>query len=105
MAAGFANQELARDQVDSTKGLCLLQFGADSCGHCQAAQPAVEAALKKYQDISHMKVEDGKGRPLGRSFAVKLWPTLILLKDGQEVARIVRPTTTEEVDGLLGQAY
>ncbi len=103
MAGGFANQELTRDQVDAAKGFCLLQFGIDTCGHCQAAKSAVETALTKHPDIAHIKVEDGRGRPLGRSFAVKLWPTLILLKDGKEVGRIVRPTTVGEVDGLLGQ--
>lgn len=103
MAGGFANQELTRDQIDAARGLCLLQFGIDTCGHCQAAESAVAAALAKRPDITHIKVEDGRGRPLGRSFTVKLWPTLILLKDGQEMGRIVRPTTVAEVDGLLGQ--
>ncbi len=103
MADGFANQELTRDQIDASKGLCLLQFGIDTCGHCQAAKPAVEAALAKRPDIAHFKVEDGRGRPLGRSFTVKLWPTLILLQDGKEIGRIVRPTTLAEVNDLLGQ--
>ena len=33
----------------------------------------------------------------GRSFKVKLWPTLIFLKDGQEVARLVRPLDSAEI--------
>jgi len=36
-------------------------------------------------------VEDGPGRPLGRSYRVKLWPTLVFLQDGREVSRLVRP--------------
>jgi thioredoxin 1 len=44
-----------------------------------------------------MKVADGRGRPLGRSYRVKLWPTLIFLKDGQEITRVVRPETSEEI--------
>lgn len=100
----FVNQDLARSDIDAIHGLVLLQFGADSCGHCQAAQPAVESALASRDGIHHLKIEDGKGRPLGRSFTVKLWPTLILLKDGREIGRIVRPTTVGEVNGLLDQA-
>jgi hypothetical protein len=43
----------------------------------------------------------GDRRPLGRSFKVKLWPTLIFLRDGVEIARVVRPTEVQEVaDGL-----
>jgi thioredoxin 1 len=50
--------------------------------------------------LDHLWVEDGKGRPLGRSFAVKLWPTLILLRDGQEVARVVRPLREQDLAPL-----
>jgi thioredoxin 1 len=97
----FANQDLTRTDVDAKTGLVLLQFGADWCGHCQAAESPVAQALLGYADITHIKVEDGKGRALGRSFSVKLWPTLILLRDGQELDRIVRPTTVAEVNALL----
>jgi thioredoxin 1 len=45
----------------------------------------------------HLRVEDGRGRPLGRAFGVKLWPTLIFLHNGQELARVVRPTRPEVV--------
>lgn len=43
----------------------------------------------------------GKGRPLGRSFAVKLWPTVILLRDGQEIARAVRPHERDDLAPLI----
>ncbi len=49
----------------------------------------------------HIKIEDGRGKPLGRSFRVKLWPTLVLLQDGVEVARVVRPVAAEQVERLL----
>ena len=93
-----------RSEVDATPGLLLLEFGANWCGHCQAAQPAIQSVLAKHPDLDHRKIEDGPGRRLGRSFRVKLWPTLILLKDGQEVARVVRPSAVADLavlfDGL-----
>ena len=58
----------------------------------------------KDEETTHIKVEDGPGQPLGRSYKVKLWPTLVVLKNGQEVARVVRPTTQAEVDEALGAA-
>ncbi|MBS0495898.1 MAG: thioredoxin family protein, partial [Proteobacteria bacterium] len=55
--------------------------------------------------VQHLKVEDGPGRPLGRSYRVKLWPTLVFLRDGQEVSRLVRPQATREIqDALQGIA-
>lgn len=86
-----------REEVDSRAGLVLLDFGTNWCGHCQAAQQPVAEALAAHPDLHPIRVEDGPGRPLGRSFRIKLWPTLILLRDGREVARLVRPTESAAV--------
>lgn len=45
-----------------------------------------------------MKIEDGRGRPLGRAFGIKLWPTLVFLRDGVEVARVVRPLDAAQIE-------
>lgn len=87
----------SRADVEALRGLTLLEFGTDWCGHCRAAQTPVTQALTQQPQWQHIKVEDGSGRALGRSYRVKLWPTLILLRDGQEVARVVRPTAVQDV--------
>lgn len=92
----YAELEPTHAQVDALVGKTLLEFGAPWCGHCIAAQPAIEAALSAREDVVHLKIEDGRGRPLGRSFRIKLWPTLIVLRDGVEVGRVVRPVTVDE---------
>lgn len=79
------------EQVQAMPGLVVLDFGTDWCGHCLAARMAVEAWRARHPGIAHLRVEDGRGRRLGRAFAVKLWPTLVLLRDGEEIARVVRP--------------
>lgn len=93
----YAVQEPLRSSIDAHAGWLLLEFGAPWCPHCVSAQPVV-AQWQAEHATDHIKIEDGKGRPLGRSFQVKLWPTLILLHDGGEVARVVRP---RDVDDLL----
>ncbi len=103
MALDYQNPGPSRKQIDSTAGLVLLEFGTPWCGHCQAAAPAVAEALAEFPGIEHLQVEDGPGRPLGRSFRVKLWPTLIALKNGVEAARAVRPESVDSVRGLLQQ--
>ena len=87
----YQNPGPARTEIDALPGATLPEFGTGWCGHCQAAQPLIGQALQGRDGVRHIKVEDGSGRPLGRSFRVKLWPTLVFLKDGQEVARLVRP--------------
>lgn len=99
----FGHTDLTRADVEQWPGTALLVFGADWCGHCQAAAAPLTQALAQHPGVRYVRVEDGPGRPLGRSFKVKLWPTLVWLRDGQEVARVVRPTTTDEVLRLLAQ--
>jgi thioredoxin 1 len=99
-APDYLDQEPTRATVDATTGLTLLEFGAPDCGFCRAIQPAIERALAS-SDAAHLKIEDGAGRPLGRSFGVKLWPTLIAVRDGVEVGRLVRPGREAEIRALL----
>lgn len=90
-------------EVQAMPGMTLLEFGTDWCGHCQAAQPLLTKVLADYPEVRHLKIEDGSGRPLGRSLRVKLWPTLVLLRDGVEVTRLVRPTSTSVIEEALEQ--
>ena len=99
----YAPNEPDRTDVDSFAGTSMIEFGAPWCGHCIAAQPLLETVLARHPDVRHLKIEDGRGRPLGRSFRIKLWPTLVLLRDGEELARVVRPMQTEEIHQLLAR--
>jgi thioredoxin 1 len=93
-----------REDVDASRGMLLLELGASWCPYCQLARPLVDAELARHPDVRHVWIEDGKGKRLGRTFGVKLWPTLVLLRDGVEVARVVRPRTAREVDELFVRA-
>jgi thioredoxin 1 len=99
----YLNPGPSREEIDSSTGAVLLEFGTGWCGYCQAAAPAVEESLRQYPAVEHILVEDGPGRRLGRSFRVKLWPTLVFLKDGVELARVVRPEEVDEIVGGLAQ--
>jgi len=87
--------------VEAWTGYAILEFGAPWCGHCQLAESVIKEVLVDHAELPYIKIADGRGKKLGRAFRVKLWPTLILLKDGQEVARLVRPTDIAEVRDLL----
>ena len=95
--------QTTRAEVDSLAEPVVIEFGTSWCGHCMAAQPLIESAMADFPALRHLKVEDGPGRPLGRSFRVKLWPTLIFMAGGQEVARLVRPASAGEVGSALRQ--
>ncbi len=102
MPLAYTPETVNRAEVDQLPGLTLLQFGTNWCGHCERAEPLIDAALAQSPVAPRrIQVEDGSGRPLGRSYAVRLWPTLLFLRDGQEVARLVRPTDTQAIAQAL----
>lgn len=88
------------ESLSNLEGFAILEFGANWCGHCKAAAASVESFVND-KNLPHIKVEDGKGKKLGRTFKVKLWPTLILLDSGEEVGRVVRPTSIDEIKAEL----
>jgi thioredoxin 1 len=100
MAMNYSS-EPPRAEVDALAGPTVVEFGSNTCGYCMAAQPLIAEAFARHPGVRHIQVADGSGRPLGRSFKVKLWPTLVFLKDGKEAARVVRPTDTGEISAAL----
>lgn len=94
------DEEPSRDEVERLRGPVLLEFGASRCGYCQQLAPTVSRLLNEFPGVQHIRIEDGPGRPLGRSFRVKLWPTLVFLRDGLVLGRLVRPDEDEVRRGL-----
>ena len=101
MAHPYLPETITREQADVLPGVTVLQFGTDWCGYCRAAEKVIDPVLDTADGPRRVLVEDGKGRALGRSYRVKLWPTLVFLSDGAEVARVVRPWRGSDVEEAL----
>ena len=101
MNTTYSEAEPKRAEVDALEGATLLEFGSPWCGYCRRAQPLIAAAFGEHPEVRHLKIADASGKRLGRSFGVKLWPTLIFLSDGKEVARLVRPSDAKAIRDAL----
>ena len=102
MTDDYAAVEPRREEIDGTRGALVLEFGSPWCGYCRRAQPLIAEAFASHGDVRHIKIEDGPGRRLGRSFRIKLWPTLVFLRDGKKVARVVRPADASQIAQAFG---
>ena len=99
----YEEETITFEQLSELSGNAILEFGTDWCGHCQAASSAIKEVLSEHSELPHIKIADGKGKALGRAFKVKLWPTLIYLHNGTEVARLVRPLQSNEVRDFISK--
>lgn len=91
--------------VDATKdnfnelvesGLVLVDVWAESCRPCVVLSPHMESIADENPDLTVVKVDASKARRLVMSLQVRGLPTVLLLHDGQEVARISEPNLTPE---------
>jgi thioredoxin 1 len=103
IASDYAAVEPKREELDALPGPTLLEFGSPWCGWCRRAQPLIAEALAGHPGVRHLKIADASGKRLGRSFGVKLWPTLVFLDEGAEVARLVRPAASAEIRQALAR--
>ena len=101
MKSDYLEAAPSRAELDALAGPTLLEFGSPTCGHCRRAQPLIAAALAAHPRVRHLKIADARGRRLGRSYGVKLWPTLVLLAGGKEAARLVRPLEAGAIERAL----
>jgi thioredoxin 1 len=102
-ASDYTDKEPSKYEIENMAGPVLLEFGNSWCGYCRRAEPLVKEALSAHAQVRHIRVADASGRRLGRSFGVKLWPTLIFLDHGREVSRLIRPDASAAIKSALDQ--
>ena len=103
MNTTYSEVEPKRAEIDQLEGATVVEFGSPWCGHCRRAQPLIAEAFAAHPGVRHFKIADASGKRLGRSFGIKLWPTLVFLRDGKEMARLVRPADARLIDDALAQ--
>jgi thioredoxin 1 len=67
--------------------LVLVDFFTENCGPCKMLAPMLETLATEHEDIDIVKI-DASGSALADVFDVSSVPTLVLIKDGQEIDRL-----------------
>ena len=67
-------------------GVTLVDFFATWCGPCRMLSPELEKLAEKRTDINVIKVDVDEFGELAALYNVRVVPTLVLLKDGANIA-------------------
>jgi len=74
----------------ATQGLVMVDFWAEWCGPCRAIAPVLEALAEASEgQVTLMKVNVDENPPLAARYDVRSIPTILLVKHGMVVERVV----------------
>ena len=80
----------------------LVDFWAPWCGPCKMVAPELEAIAEKYDGKAIIaKVNVDNFSRLAEKYSIRGVPTLLFIKDGQEVSRIVGYKPRQEIAAAL----
>lgn len=108
MAFVFTNQNFNEEAVNSDK-LVVVDFYADWCGPCKMMAPIIEALAEEMPDVKIGKLNVDNAQDIARTYGVMNIPTVIFLKGGEVVEKIVgvvpRDTLVEKITSHKQMIY
>lgn len=85
-------------------GLVLVDFYATWCGPCQRLSPVLEDLQEDFDGKAKFyKLDIDESRALARKFSVMSVPTMIILKDGHPVDRMIGYMLPEDIKNKLAK--
>ncbi|MEG1254321.1 thioredoxin [Clostridium sp.] len=89
-------------ELEAGSGLVLVDFFATWCGPCQRLTPVLEDLQEDFEGkVKFLKSDIDQSRSLARKFSVMSVPTMIVLKDGAPVERMVGFMQPEDIKAKL----
>ena len=95
------NDETFEQEVLKSNIPVLVDFYADWCGPCKMLSPTVDEVAQENDDIKVVKVNVDESQNTAIKYQVMSIPTLVVIKDGNEVNRSVGVIDKEEVLNMI----
>ncbi|KAK9061735.1 hypothetical protein SSX86_018918 [Deinandra increscens subsp. villosa] len=81
--------QLHYNQSKESPKLMVVDFSASWCGPCKVLEPFIRSLSTRYQEIDFIKIDVDELKDVAQQFGVQAMPTLVLLKQGKEVERVI----------------
>ncbi len=95
------NQENFQREVMESEKTVLLDFWAGWCGPCRMLSPVVDEIAAENSHIKVGKVNVDEQQELAEQFQIMSIPTLVVLKGGKVVDRIMGALPKQQILAML----
>ena len=94
------SENFEKEVLHSDK-IVLVDFYADWCGPCKMLSPVVDSVANENEDIKVVKVNVDNAQDLAIKYQVMSIPTLVVIKNGQEINRSVGVVSKSEIEEMV----
>ena len=101
MSVIHITKENFESEVLGSEKPVLLDFWASWCGPCRALSPVIDEIAQERSDIKVIKADVDENRELARKFRVMSVPTLLVIKNGETVARSLGVQSKEKIMSMI----
>ncbi|MBQ6796364.1 MAG: thioredoxin [Clostridia bacterium] len=100
----IVNSENFRDEVLNSPIPVLVDFFATWCGPCRMLAPVLESVAEDYEDkVKFVKLDVDEAGDIAREYSIMSIPTLIIIKNGEEVAKQVGSLGAEALEEWIDE--
>lgn len=89
-------------EVVSKNNLAVIDFWADWCGPCRALAPTIDELAREYHErvfVGKLNVDENPST--AEKFQVYSIPTILVMKSGREVERVVGCVPKEHIETAI----
>ena len=95
------NSQNFEEEVLKSEKPVLVDFYADWCGPCKMLSPIVDEVAQENEDIKVVKVNVDDSQDLAMKYQVMSIPTLVVIKEGNEINRSVGLIDKNQVVNMI----
>lgn len=95
------NNSNFEEEVLKSEKAVLVDFYAEWCGPCKMLAPVIDQIAKENEDIKVAKINVDEAQELAEKYGVMSIPTLVVIKNGQEIKRQVGLASKTEILGMI----